>query len=77
LDVFVAISRALDLARWLRIAGLPVRGEPVPDRGDIAQRARALLAPGVSARVEEDAPDQRAVERHLATAAWPFDVLVS
>jgi hypothetical protein len=76
LDIFVAVRRALDLVRWRRIGGLPVRNEPVPDAGYVAQRARALLAPGVSARVD-DSKLEEAVDRHIAVAAWPFDVLVS
>jgi hypothetical protein len=75
LDIFVAVRRALDLAQWRRFGALPVRNEPVPDADDIAQRARALFAPGVSARVD-DKTLRRAIQRHLATAAWPFDVLL-
>jgi hypothetical protein len=76
LDIFVAVRRALDLAQWRRFGGLPVRDEPVPDPGDVAQRARALLAPGVSAHVD-DSRLAEAVHGHLAIAAWPFDVLAS
>jgi hypothetical protein len=76
LDIVVAVRRARGLAQWRRIGGLPVRNEPVPDPGYVAQSARALLAPGVSARVDDSKLDE-AVDRHMAVAAWPFDVPVS
>jgi hypothetical protein len=75
LDIFVAVGRALDFAQWRRFGGRPVRHEPAPSPDYIAQRARALLAKGVSARVSDDKLEDE-VERHLTTAAWPFDVLV-
>ena len=75
-DVFVAVRRALDSAQWRRFGGRPVRDEPVPDPDYVVERARVLLAPGVSARVD-DSELEAAAHRHLAIGAWPFDVLVA
>jgi hypothetical protein len=76
LDIFVATRRALDHAQWRRFLGRPVRDEAAPDPDSLVRSARALLAPGVSARVD-DSTLRTTVDRHLETAAWPFDVLVS
>ncbi|MGH3476381.1 MAG: hypothetical protein ACRDQD_06045 [Nocardioidaceae bacterium] len=76
LDVFVAVRRAIDSAPWRLFGGRPVRGEPLPHPDCVVERARALLAPGVSARVD-DRQLVAATQRHLAIGAWPFDVLVA
>lgn len=75
LDIHVAVRRALDSARWRRFCGLPVRDEPVPHADDVTREARSLLTPSVSARVDDETL-RATVERHLAVAVWPFDVLV-
>jgi hypothetical protein len=75
LDIHVAVSRAIDSAQWRRFGGRPVRNEPAPSPDDITRHARSLLSPGVSARVDDEKLTA-AVERHLAIAVWPFDVLV-
>jgi hypothetical protein len=75
LDIHVAVSRAIDSAQWRRLGGRPVRNEPAPRPDDITRRARSLLSPGASARIDDEELTA-AVERHLGVAAWPFDVLV-
>lgn len=74
LDVYVAVSRALDEVPWRRFGGRPVRGEPTPTAKAIAGAARGLLAPAVSRRIGDDQL-LAAARRHLDVAPWPFDVL--
>lgn len=76
LDIYVAVQRTLDATGWRRIQGRPVRGEVKPGRAEVSQRARQILAPGVTGRVSDAALDT-AVRRHLDVAPWPFDVLIT
>lgn len=75
LDVHIAVARSLDDLGWRRFADRPVRGEPAPDAAAAAQHARTLLSQVVAARVTDEEL-LASVERHLATAAWPFDLLL-
>lgn len=75
LDIHVAVTRSLESLGWRRFEGRPVRGEPGPGVALATEYARLLLAAGVSERVGDDALAS-AASRLLATAPWPFDVLV-
>ena len=75
LDMHIAVDRSLDDLGWQRFGGRPVRGEPTPDTAVAAERARLLLSRVVTTRVTDDQL-VATVARHLATAPWPFDLLL-
>lgn len=75
LDIHIAVDRSLDDLGRRRFGGRPVRGEPSPDTAVAAERARLLLSRVVTTRVTDDQL-VATVARHLATAPWPFDLLL-